>query len=317
MQIAQRGTSFSLAASTPFASGYILDRWQTTTSANQACTVSRVLTNDTTNLPNIQYAMRYQRNSGQTGTTGITLAQNFETINSIPFAGKTVTLSFYARAGANYSATSNALQYTLFTGTGTDQNAFAGYTGAASPISSSATLTATWQRFTATGTIAATATEMAMTFLFIPTNTTGPAGAADYYELTGVQLDIGSVALPFRTNAPTLQGELAACQRYYYRQSSGGYSYLGTAVAQSATVAIAYVPYPVTMRTNPTAIDYSSIQFFDAGANAVFNAPTIAIGVNASTNGMPLTMTGLSGLTQYRSGNIVGNSGYLGISAEL
>jgi hypothetical protein len=34
----------------------------------------------------------------------------------------------------------------------------------------------------------------------------GTAGAADYYEITGVQIDQGSVALPFRTYAATSKG---------------------------------------------------------------------------------------------------------------
>jgi len=72
----QRGTSFSLAASTGITSGFSADRWQTATGTNQACTLSRQLTNDTTNLPNIQYCLRYQRNSGQTGTVRFHLQVN-------------------------------------------------------------------------------------------------------------------------------------------------------------------------------------------------------------------------------------------------
>jgi hypothetical protein len=206
----QRGTSISVAASgTP----YTADRWQVFTNANQACTVSRQLVGDSTNLPSIQYSARVQRNSGQTGTGGIYFSQNFESINSVPFAGKTVTVSFYARAGANYSAASSVLSATMATGTGTDQNLIAsGYTGAAYPVNSNATLTTTWQRFTYTGTVSSTANEICLYFGFIPV---GTAGANDYFDVTGVQIDIGSVALPFRTYAATIQGELAACMRYY------------------------------------------------------------------------------------------------------
>jgi hypothetical protein len=217
MQVWQRGTSISLAASS--GATYLADRWLTTTAANQACTVSRQVTGDTTNLPSIQYALRYQRNSGQTGTGNLILINPFETINSIPFAGKAVTLSFYARSGANYSATSSALTVKLDSGTGTDQNPFAGYTGAATVCTSTATLTTTWQRFTATGTVSATATELNIQAIFTPT---GTAGANDYYEITGVQIDVGSVALPFRTYAATIQGELSACQYYYQKSYSTG-----------------------------------------------------------------------------------------------
>ena len=59
----QRSTSISVTAST---TPYTADRWQVTNGASQALTVSRQATGDTTNLPNIQYCARVQRNSGQT-----------------------------------------------------------------------------------------------------------------------------------------------------------------------------------------------------------------------------------------------------------
>jgi hypothetical protein len=207
MQIAQRGTSFSIAASTMVDT---LDRWRTYI-PNTGCTFSQQLTGDTTNLPNIQYCLRVARNSGQTVTGLMQLAQNFETVNSIPFVGKTVTMSFYARRGANFSSASNLLNVYLYSGTGTDQNLLQNYTGAATPINSTATLTTTWQRFSFTGTISASATEIAPYFTYTPS---GTAGAADYYEITGVQLEVGSVATPFKTYAGTIQGELDACERY-------------------------------------------------------------------------------------------------------
>jgi len=133
----QRGTSVSFAASTP---GYLADRWYIVNNANQALTVTRQATNDTTNLPFIQYCARIQRNSGETGVGTLSLSQPFETLNSVAYAGKTVTYSFYARKGANYSATSDILAIYLATGTGTDQNQQgSGYTGQTLPINTLAT----------------------------------------------------------------------------------------------------------------------------------------------------------------------------------
>jgi hypothetical protein len=215
MQVWQRGTSVSVAAST--ATTYTADRWLAYTAANQATTVSRQATNDSTNLPFIQYCARVQRNSGQTGTSENYFSYGFETINSLPYAGKTVTVSFYARAGANYSPTSGAFGMGLNTATGTDQPVTSYNTGVLSPISGSYNLTTTWQRFTATGTLSSTLNEFGIFFRY---TWAGTAGANDYFEVTGVQLDVGSVALPFRTYAGTIQGELAACQRYYYRQTA-------------------------------------------------------------------------------------------------
>ena len=110
-QIGQRGTTFNNVATT---TTYTLDRWCYYTNAAAAdYTISRQATGDTTNLPNIQYAMRVQRNNTKTTTSSLSMTQSIETLNAIPFAGKTVTLSFYARKGANYSAASSILSILL------------------------------------------------------------------------------------------------------------------------------------------------------------------------------------------------------------
>lgn len=246
-QVWQRGTSVAIAASS---TGYTADRWGANTGANGASTISRQVTGDTTNLPNIQYCARVQKNAGQTGTAGFAFYQSFETINSIPFAGKTVTLSFYARKGANYSQASSQLTTQLLSGTGTDQNILSGYTGLAIPLQSNVTLTTTWQRFSVTGTIATTATEFAVGFEYTPV---GTAGAADYYEVTGVQLEVGSVATPFKTYAGTIQGELAACQRYLPAFSGSNFlEYIG--YAYGTNTSLYALPFNTAARVAPTGI---------------------------------------------------------------
>lgn len=211
--VAQRGTSFTAS------SVYTLDRWFCDGQSNR--TISQVVTGDTTNLPFIQYAGRVQRNSGTTGTVAIGLTYSLETLDSIKYAGQTVTLSFYARAGANYSAASSALNARLYSGTGTNQRRdfSTAFTGEANPINQTATLTTTWQRFSYSATVASTATELALQFFFTPS---GTAGANDYFDITGVQLEIASSVSAYSPNASSYQAELQACQRYYeksYTQS--------------------------------------------------------------------------------------------------
>jgi hypothetical protein len=317
MQCWQRGTSFTVGAASP----YTADRWQ----ANRGglatgLTVSRQVTGDTTNLPFIQYAARVQRDSGNTSTATTNLWQNFESINSIPFAGKTVTFSFYARAGANYSSTSNLLNINLYSGTGTDQNVnVAGFTGATQVITTNSTLTTTWQRFTYTGTVASTATQLAMLFVCTPT---GTAGANDYFEFTGVQLDIGSVALPFRTYAGTIQGELAACQRYYQRYNfptatGGG---VGTGVAVNTTIFDTNFTPAVAFRVAPTALDTSTPSVYYPPIGGQYNSGTFTIASFSTSNSVDIRYTHGSGVFTAGMGGVLTssvNNGYIGLTAEL
>jgi hypothetical protein len=312
MDIWQRGTSFSFAASTAASSAtYTADRWQMSTSgANQAITISRQTTGDTTNLPNIQYCTRFQRNSGQTGTSAVALGTSFENITSFPLGGKTVTLSFYARAGANYSASSNVLTPYITYSAGTDQNVFVFSGGTLS--NTNVTLTTTWQRFTATVTVPSTAPQLGIYFLYTPT---GTASTNDYYEITGVQLEIGSVATPFSRAGGTIQGELAACQRYYYQTNPIGNAYgrLGLARASSTTNMEFPVPLPVAMRIVPTTVTISNLTTTTANTitAVAFNQATTTCG------GVDLTTSSVVSGSVYA---VMGNnstSAYIAFSAEL
>jgi hypothetical protein len=313
MDIWQRGTSISVAASTV---AYTADRLSISTAASQASTVSRQATNDTTNLPNIQYCARIQRNSGQTGTGTTYVGNSIETANSIPFIGKAVTVSFYARKGADYSAASNALNLYLWNGTGTDQNVNTGYTGGNVVASVTATLTTTWQRFTFTGTVPTNSTELALQFQNTPV---GTAGTNDYYEITGVQIELGSAVTTFSRNASTLQGELAACQRYYWRTTLSAYANasVATGTAISSTAAKTIIPFPVQMRA-VSSIDYGSLSVSDL-INYTIATTSVTISDSTTTNAL-VTGNVASGLSQYRAAFLVtgsANTGYIGFNGEL
>jgi hypothetical protein len=315
MSVWQRGTSFSIAQSTALT--YTADRWNTATNANQAVTVSRQPTNDTTNLPFIQYCLRYQRNSGQTGTAGIYLFNNFESINSIHLAGKTVTFSFYARAGANYSPTSSILDVKLQSGTGTDLGPFV-YTGATSVISSNATLTTTWQRFSYSGTIPTTATQIEVYFVFNPT---GTASTNDYFEITGLQLEAGHIATTFE-NRP-IGAELALCQRYYQELEIPIESLGAQYTSAGPTFISNPLTFQTTMRTTPSSITYTNI----AGGNFWVIAGIQSYSANSVTgqtflatpNAVKINQTRQSGGATPTVGNyyIWEAKFKLGMSAEL
>ena len=305
-QVWQRGTSIVTA------NGYTADRWQFSRFGGGAgATVSRVAGTGS------QYAAKIQRDSGNTGTGALQFAQTFESANSIYYAGQTVTLSFYAKKGANYSSASSALSVALYSGTGTDQNIYSGFTGSLSPINSTATLTTNLQQFTYTGTISSTATQLGLYFAFTPT---GTAGADDSFTIQQVQLEVGSVATPFKTYAGTIQQELAACQRYYIRQSVAAASnYLG-GIGTSISTTQARISFfsPVAMRVQPTSADFGGVSLYDG----VSFFPVTGAGISTDANNINFYIVAnvASGLTQFRTYYLVSGtagSSFTGFSAEL
>ena len=310
----QRGTSLAGGAF----KNYTADRWA---QFRAGITVSRQLTADTTNLPFIQYCARVQRDSGTSGVNINLLMNSMATSDAIPFAGKTVTMSFYARKGANYSATSSGLQASIYSGTGTDQALIDGYTGQITVSTTTVALTTTWQRFSFTGTVGATATELSCEFAFTPT---GTAGVADYYEVTGVQLEIGSQATPFARTGGNIQGELAACQRYFQRYggaSLGGEAFasigLGYVANAAGTQLIIDFPFITSMRTAPSSVSFNNL----VGNNTITDYAVSAVTLRSSqsSNSRAQLNVTIASATQHRPLSLIsnGSTGFLDLNGEL
>jgi hypothetical protein len=250
MDIWQRGVSPTWIANNT--NNFGPDRWYGISPAG------RTVTRQPAGLTGFRFASRWQRTSGNSDTSAINIGQILATDDSIPFAGKTVTLSFYARRGANYSG--GNLLGNVTSGTGTDQNyIFPGFSGAASVLSETFPLTTDWQRFTKTGTVSSSATQLVVR---IETgNLSGTAGTNDWFEITGVQLEEGTVFNDFRRNADSIQGELAACQRYYWRWSNAtSFLTFQPCFASGTTTVPIQIRNPVTMRIAAISFDNSGIQ---------------------------------------------------------
>lgn len=228
-QIWQGGTSFTNPTST--ATAYGPDQWiffrsfltsGITATQQQTQTASK--------------GIRIQRTAGDTSTVVMILSTVHETIDVVKIAGKTLTVSFWAKKGANYSEASGVLGVWLQYGTGTDSNLATGFTSATVFASTNAVLSTTLSKFSFTFTVPSNSTQFAIEFLYGPT---GTAGANDWFEITDVQLEEGSVATPFERKP--YSSEFGLCQRYYQTYN--------VFVSQSST---SKTTFPINMRTTPT-----------------------------------------------------------------
>ena len=141
------------------------------------------------------------------------------------------------------------------------------------------------------------------------------------FYLTGVQLESGPVATIFSRAGGSYQSELALCQRYYFRATSENATYgiFGAGLNSTTTDGIAVFTLPVTMRTTPTALDYSTIGASDLiSVNSPVTSATL-IGSESTKNFARINFVS-AGLTAYRPTYVRAynsTGGYIGFSAEL
>lgn len=148
------------------------------------------------------------------------------------------------------------------------------------------------------------------------------ATAGNYWQVTGVQLEVGPVATAFEFKS--YGQELRECQRYYYR--TGGentYQNLATGKASSTILAQMITPFPVEMRTAPTSIDVATLSLYrmETGATAVDTPTSISLNSFCSgANAGGVDVARGSGFTtgEYYWLMALNSTGcYLGFSAEL
>lgn len=292
----QRGTSINTTGTF-----YGADRWLTFSFSGSSTTISRQTFTPGT-APVSGYEGKYFMRVSSTNTT-TRFYQRVEDVQT--FAGQTVTVSFWAKAA---SAVTQYVDVIQNFGSGGSAETSAGI--------GSASLTTSWQRFSftyavpsITGKTVGTSSYLALQF---------DSAVNNAVDIWGVQLEAGSSATSFARAAATLQGELAACQRYYVRYSGAAYQTIGgRGNAKSTTQANIWFTHPVTMRVSPTAIDYSTLAVW--GEDTAPAVTTAAIDIN-NPQTTAVLMTVASGLTQYRNYGCVAFSsgaGYIGFSAEL
>jgi hypothetical protein len=111
-----------------------------------------------------------------------------------------------------------------------------------------------------------TATQVGFQINYTPS---GTAGGFDYFDVTGVQLEKGSVATPFEVRP--FATELALCQRYYY----AAYVQAVLAVYGSGVSYANFIYYKVPMRTNPVPTFSTNLFYPTAGGVGASFTPSV------------------------------------------
>jgi hypothetical protein len=315
----QRGTS--LASGT--GARYLADRWTngattaTYTPSRQAFTAGQP---DVPNEP--AFFHRTVVVSGNVAGSNATLHQHIESVRT--FAGKTVTLSFYAKTPT--APEKVAIEFYQYFGTGGSS--------AVSIPAGSFNLTTSWQKFTVTVNIPSISTKtiggssddyLTVYFWFDAESTFGARASnigyqSGTFDIAQVQIEEGSVATPFEERP--IGTELALCQRYYQNgyaigvinDTSAGtnasryslfHSFMGLRVPSSPTVILygsAGNPLNTSTYSNPN-------RFGRSGGIYPYNQSTFSI----TTHGI-LFRDSSSG-----TGSYVGDAiaAYLSVDAEL
>jgi len=280
--------------------GYVCDRWGVFRSGYATgAQVAQGINLTTGDLPlnecGITTFARMGRVLSNALTNALFIAYALETQDSIKFKGKNVTISGYYRTGANFSGTQ--LTFRITTGTGIDEALQRGgsVTGqvnysAVFPINTS------WSKFTYTTKLETTINQIGIYIIYDPV---GTAGAADYFDITGVQLELGSVATPFEVRP--YQVEFGLCLRYYYKINNTHVGY----IISSSFLYGGRIDYKTVMRTG--------ISNFEGGVFVVSGGNAGTVGLAGQTTEWAIPYNSANNWTP-------GNACYLqnaGVNAEL
>lgn len=316
----QRGTSFSMAGS----GIYTADRWGIAYSGATGATVSQyVMTAG--ELETFTFGCSIPGTLTDAVNGYILLRQPVENVTTL--ANQTATVSFWAKGSASGTI---GIRLTQDFGTGGSPSSAVAITPQTQAI------TTTWTRYSKTFTVPSISGKTVGTnsdsklFVNIDKNI-GTGNSVGYttnpnytgtLSITGVQIEAASSATAFQTATGSVQGELAACQRYYYRVSANSneaFTYFGFGVASSTTNVKAIVPAKSTLRTAPASVEYGGSIIATTGDGNTYAITSIAVDAFGSQN-PSFNFVVSSGLTTNRPYNLRADNSstaYVGYSAEL
>jgi hypothetical protein len=253
-----------------------------------------------------RYFYRYAVSAAGTGNTYQRFGTKIENVQNLT---GTVTVSFWAKADSSRTV---SFQLDQYYGSG-GSSATVGL-----QLSGMAAVTTSWQRFSATGTLASISGKTIGDGSYVYAYFAFPANTTLTIDIAGFQIEQGSVATGFTRAAGTIQGELAACQRYFYLVASGTGQLIANGFYVLTTQFNSVVVLPVTMRSTPTLSVVTGTNYYDTynGANDFLDTLSI-FGAGTKVSGI-FNNTEASG-TQYRPAYLETNNAaaFVAFSAEL
>jgi hypothetical protein len=319
-EINQRGFTSSTATNT-----YMFDRWRTTLGGASGTATYSAQTFPANDAPLDSAEQTNFLRVVTTGQTNTNSFANFLTFieNVRTLAGERVTLSFYAKAATGTPKIFAEIDQNFGSG---------GSTRVLTPVSSF-TLSDSWERFNFTVTLPSVDGKTIGASNFLSANFWVSAGSdfnsrtnslgiqSNTFDIWGVQLEAGPVATPFRRNANSLQGELAACQRYFFvlTPPTTGYTKLASGYVQNANIVQACGPisHPVTMRAAPTVtftFTSNNISSYDGAEGDVTGFRDASPFVSLDRTTFNVTT---SGMTTNRAAHILHRAGNMSFASEL
>jgi hypothetical protein len=259
--------------------------------------------------------------SGASTNTYAIYSQKIESVRTL--AGQTATISFWAKASSG----------TPKIGLEIEQNFGTGGSPSATVTTSvgAVTLTTSWARYSATVTVPSISGKTIGTNnndslwvnLWLSSGSDFAARASSIglqnntFQIWGIQVENGSTATAFQTATGTIQGELAACQRYYIRYNGVNQTPVGVGSANATTSARIQIAFPVEMRVGPTAIDSGGSWWaFDGSTTNNISAFALYSGTGKAI----ILQVTTTALTVYRTYFLIAANdptAFVGFTAEL
>jgi hypothetical protein len=248
-------------------------------------------------VPNSTFA--YSAQIGASVTTFNSFDQRIESAN-LAIEGTTVTVSLWAK---NVSG-SSGIRAEFRSATAVDNFASDTFIGVVL-LAPAGSFSSSWQKYS--GTIAITDTAKTNGLVLRIQRTASEAGTS--HIITGVQLEAGSVATPFRRNAPSIQAELAACQRYAF---VGGTGAVGR--WNNSSKGELFLTFPIAMRAAPSVTHLANYAASSVGISG--HTITATALLSSDRTGASIDLTSSSSTTTGAIAGIGGASQIL-FSAEL